>query len=190
MNRSHWRWVVGMVAAVVVVVPAGLAWACVGLISLTTESSTVQPGGTVTVIGREFAQGAPVEIHLDSPTGPLLATAPPPTTTMTSQFRLEVPIPPHVERGEHVLVATQQYHNMNAGAPARALVYVGIPPAVGPAPAAPVARPANLIVGPRPASLVVIGLGAAAVALLLAGLWYLVAARRPPQPVTGAVQAS
>lgn len=56
MNRSHWRWVVGMVAAVVVVVPAGLAWACVGLISLTTESSTVQPGGTVTVIGREFAQ--------------------------------------------------------------------------------------------------------------------------------------
>lgn len=65
-------------AAVAVLEPAGLAWACVGLMSLTTDSSTVQPGGTVTVLGKEFAQDEPIEIHLDSPTGPVLATVPPP----------------------------------------------------------------------------------------------------------------
>lgn len=189
MKRSRWPWVVGMVAAVAVVVPAALASACVGLISLTTGSSTVQPGGVVTVFGREFAEGAPVEIHLDSPTGPLLATAPPPTTTMTSQFRLDVTIPPDVKPGQHVLVANQQYHNMNAGVPARAVIHVGTPPPAVPLPDPGGERPADLIVssGPSMASLVLIGSGVAAGGLLLAGLWYVAAARRPAQPaaVTG-----
>ncbi len=191
MSRSHWRCVLGMVVAVAVMVPAGLAWACVGLISLTTDSSTVQPGGTVTVVGREFAEGAPVHIHLDSPAGRLLATVPPPTSTMTSQFQVDVAIPPDVRPGEHILVATQDYHNMNAGAPARALIHVGTPPAVGPAPPAEPARAATVSVSAAPsvASLVMIGLGVAAAGLLLAGLWYLVAARRHPQPVTEASKA-
>jgi len=182
MNRARWRWA-GMVAAVGVVVPAGLAWACVAVMSLTTVSPTVQPGGTVTVIGREFAQGAPVEIHLDSPTGPLLTTAPPPTTTMTSKFNWDVPIPANTPYGQHVLFAVQNYHNMNASVP-RATIYVGVQPPAG---ANLAARPASLSVssGPSGASLMLLGLGVAAAGLIVAGLWNLaVSGRRSDEPET------
>lgn len=191
MNRSKRRVVVGLVAAVAVVVPAALASACVALISLITANNTVQPGGTVTVIGREFAQGAPVEIHLDSPTGPVLATAPPPDTTMTSQWRLDVPIPADIKPGPHILVATQNYHNMNGGSTARVTIHVGTTaPVIGPSQAA--ARPAARLSdsGPGVGTLLLVGLGAAAAGLLLAGLWYVAASRRPPQPTTEAVKAS
>lgn len=179
MKRARWRWA-GLVAAAGVVVPAGLAWACVAVMSLTTVSPTVQPGGTVTVIGREFAQGAPVEIHLDSPTGPLLTTAPPPTTTMTSKFNWDVPIPANTPYGQHVLFAVQNYHNMNASVP-RSVIYVGVQP---PPAAAPAARPASLAVGSGPSgvSLVLLGLGVAAAGLILAGLWNLAAGGRRSGP--------
>src|SRR5919199_3206864 len=106
------RVVVGSALGVVAVVvaTASAVWACVAVFSLTTLSSSVQPGGTVTVVGRGFAQGSPVDIHLDSPTGPILATAPPPNTTMTSQFVLDVPVPDNTPRGPHALVATEKYH--------------------------------------------------------------------------------
>lgn len=132
----------------------------------------------MTLTGREFAQGAPIEIHLDSPTGRLLTTVPPTNTTMTSQWTWDVPIPADVPKGEHFLVATMDYHNMNAGIPARATIFVGVP-AVTPGP--PAARPTKVDVstGPSFASLALIGLGVAAGALLLAGLITLSASRRP-----------
>ncbi|PZR81882.1 MAG: hypothetical protein DLM65_05030, partial [Candidatus Aeolococcus gillhamiae] len=189
MNLSPGRRTLGMVAATgtIAIVPAALAWACVGLVSLTTSSPTVQPGGTVTVFGKEFAQGAPVLIHLDSITGPVLATAPPPATTMTSQFSLPVPIPPDVPIGQHLLVATQDEHNMNGGNPARAVIYVGTTP---PAPAPAAARPAKLAVesDPGAGALVLIALGVAVVSLLLVGLLMAVTSRRRPQ--AQAVKAS
>jgi hypothetical protein len=179
---------VGTVSALAVIVPAGIAWACVAFMSLTTVSNTVQPGGTVTVIGREFAQGAPVEIHMDSPTGPLLTTAPSPTTTMTSKFNWDVPIPANTPYGMHVLFAVQNYHNMNAGVP-RAVIYVGTlpPPASGPA-----ARPATLDVGSGPStmSLVLLGLGVAFLGLLVAGGWNAMAgSRRSAEPEAQPVKA-
>jgi hypothetical protein len=191
MRRSSRRWtIVGMVTAVVVMVPASMVWACVALISLiNTGSQTVQPGGSVTLTGREFAQGAPVDIHLDSPTGPVLATAPPPDTTMTSSFTVNVPIPADVKPGPHVLVATQNYHNMNGGSTARSIIYVGTSaPVIGQAPAA---RPTKVLVesGPSVTSLILIGLGAAAAGLFLAALWYVIASRQPPQPRAEAVSA-
>lgn len=179
-----------MVAAAIFVVPAALAWACVGIISLNVASSRVDPGGTVTVTGREFAEGAPVEIRLDSATGPVLATAPPPTTTMTSSFRLDVRIPPDVKPGPHVLVATQHYHNMNAGAPARAMIHVGTAPPVALAGEATGARAPGLIArsGPSAVSLLLIGLGAAAASLMLAAFWNLAASR--PRAATHTVETS
>src|SRR4030088_2510958 len=122
MNRSLRRLGVCMVAAVAVLVPAGLAWACVGVVSLTTNSATVQPGGTLTVTGREFADSVPIEIHLDAITGPLLATVPPGEDTMTSKFSVPIVIPASVANGPHLIIATQEYHNMNTGQPARAQV--------------------------------------------------------------------
>jgi hypothetical protein len=179
-----------MVAAGAVVVPAAIVSACVAVVALTASPASVQPGGTVAVTGRDFAPGAPIEIHLDSPTGRLLGTQPPHTNSvMMNQWTLNVPIPADVPKGEHLLVATQDYHNMNAGVPARATVYVG-QPAVAPAP--PGARPAKVEVstGPSTASLLLIGLGVAAVALLLAGLLSLAASRRPPQPEAQPARAS
>ncbi len=184
MNRSRRHWPIAAVGATAFMVTASFAWACVGLMSLTTTSSTVPPGGTVTVIGREFAQGAPIEIHLDSPDGPVLATVPPLSDTMTSQFRVPVTIPTNIQNGPHVLVATEAYHYMNVGTPARAAIYVGVAP---PASAVPGVRPAKIPVssGPSALSLILIALGVAAVGLVLAGLWSAAGARRqPPQAVT------
>ncbi len=180
--RRRWRWVLGTTAAAVTVITAGMAWACVAVMSLTANPGSVPPGGTVAVTGRNTAPGAVIEIHLDSPTGRLLATVPPHNQSiMQSLWTLQVPIPPDVSPGRHLLVATQDYHNHNAGVPARATIYVG-QPAEGAAP--PPARPTTLEVGsgPSAATLLMTALGVASVALLLAGLWYLVASRRPSQP--------
>jgi alpha-L-fucosidase len=173
--------------AIAVLLPVSFAWACIGLVSLTTSSSTVSAGGTLTVTGKEFAAGAPVLIHLDTLDGPVLATAPPPTSTMTSQFKLDVTIPSNISTGPHLLIATQTEHNMNGGNPARALIYVG---AATPAAAGPAARPATLLAasGRSGSSLVLIGLGVAVVALLLAGLFLIVAGRR--RPTAGTPRAS
>lgn len=188
MNRLHWRWAVGVVAAVALLVPAAVAWACVGLMSLTTNSSTVPPGGTVKVFGKEFAQGQPIEIHLGSTTGPVLATVPPPTDTMTSQWAVDVTIPANIPPGEHFLVATQAYHYMNAGTPARATISVGTPATVPPPPAP---RPARVSVesGPSAIVLILIALAVAIIGLAIAGLWTAAAARRGSQPQTTTEEA-
>ncbi|MEN3314812.1 MAG: hypothetical protein V7605_1046 [Acidimicrobiaceae bacterium] len=181
MTRTRCRIAVGLVAAAAFVVPAGLAWACVAPVSLTVANPSVQPGGTVNVLFREFAQGAPIEVHLDSPTGPLLATQAAPTTTMTSSSNLDVTIPANTPFGTHVLVSVQNYHNMNSGNIARATIYVGTLP---PPTVAPVARPAHAEVGSGPSgsTLLLIGLGVGGALLLVAAMWSLAAGGGRPQP--------
>ncbi|HEX3622840.1 MAG TPA: hypothetical protein VHT97_11035 [Acidimicrobiales bacterium] len=174
MIRTRRRFALGVLAAAAIVVPAGLAWACVAPVSLTVNNPTVQPGGTVTVLFREFAQGAPIEVHLDSPTGPLLGTAAAPTTTMTSSSTLDVTIPSNTTFGTHVLVSVQNYHNMNSGNIARATIYVGTLPPPTVAPAARLTH-AEVSSGPSGASLALIGLGVGAGLLLLAAVWSLAA---------------
>src|SRR5438270_113960 len=73
MSRLQ-RLVLGAAAVLGIVVPVSAAWACVAPVSLTTVNPMVQPGGVVRVVGRETAPGAPIEIHLDAVTGPLLTT--------------------------------------------------------------------------------------------------------------------
>lgn len=181
MTRTLRRWCVLTVAATALLVPAGVAWACVAVMSLTTDASTVQPGATLTVFGKGFAQDEPVEIHLGSETGPLLATVPPPESTMTSQFEVAVTIPADLEAGEHLIVAAQDYHHMNAGAPARAAIFVGTD---APAPPAAEARPAAVVMGSSTnlATLVLVGVAVAGAALLLAGLLNRRSAGQGPQP--------
>ncbi len=148
-------------------VPAGMAWACVAPTSLLTAKSTVQPGGTVTVIGRETAPGAPIELRLDKPDGQLLATVTGQVGGMTAKWEYELTIPPTVPYGKHVIYAVQNYRNMNSVLP-KATIYVGTEP--DPAPT-PEPRPSSLDVGsgPSAASLILIGLAAAAGGLLLVG---------------------
>ena len=174
MMRTRWRLAVGMLAAAAAIIPASVAWACVAPVSMTVANPSVQPGGTVNVSFKEFAQGAPIEVHLDSPTGPLLATQVAPTTTMTSSSNLDVTIPPNTTYGTHFLVSVQNYHNMNSGNIARATIYVGALPPVS---VAPEARPANALVGKGPSAgtLVLISLGVAGALLLVAAVWSLAA---------------
>lgn len=178
MVQTPRRHALAALALALALVPAGLASACVAVVSLTSESKTVQPGGTLTVRLREFASMVPVTIRLDSLTGPVLITAPGPSSTMNSDFTADVPIPANITPGEHFLLAFQDHHDMNSGAPARTAFYVGSGP---PAATAPEVRPAAMesASGPRASSLILIGLGVAAAGLLVAGAWNVLAARRP-----------
>lgn len=181
MTGSRRGLAIAAVLSMAVLAPTGFAWACVGIASLITESPTVQPGGTLTVTGRAFARGVPVEIHLDSPTGPLLATVPGPDSTMNSKFTHPVTIPADISSGRHFLVAIQNHHDMNVGAPARAVFYVGDAPPPAPTPAA---RPSGVVAlsGPSVIALVLIGLGVAAAGLLAAGLWTVASTRGSSRP--------
>jgi hypothetical protein len=167
---------IAMVAATTILVPAGMAWACMAVVSLTLNTSTVQPGGTLTVTGREFAAKVPILIHLDSATGPVLVTVPGPNTTMTSVFTAMVTVPSNISSGPHILLAQQDQHDMNSGQPARAVFYVGTS---APAPATAAARPLTLAAssGPSGSTLVVIGLAVAGAALLVAGVGIFLASR-------------
>lgn len=184
MTCSRRSFGIAMVVSVAVAALAGFAWACVGVASLVTQSPTVEPGGTVTVTGRSFAQGVPVDIRLDSPTGQLLLTVPGPASTMNSQFTVPVTIPPDISNGRHLLVAIQNHHDMNVGAPARAVLYVGTAP---PSPAPPAARPSGIAArsGPTVGVLVLIGLGVAAAGLLAAVLWAVMSGRGSPRTGAG-----
>lgn len=167
MRRSGRRLAVGTVAALAVMVPMSVAWACVAPVSLTTSSPTVQPGGTVHIIGRETGPGAPIEIHMDSVTGPLLLTVTGQVGGMTAKWEADVTIPANTQYGTHVLYAVQNYRNMNAVIP-KAAIYVGTQVPAAPAPDA---RAGSLSVGsgPNGVSLLLIGLAAAAAGLLVVG---------------------
>ncbi|MGH9222332.1 MAG: hypothetical protein ACRD2W_00680 [Acidimicrobiales bacterium] len=168
-------------AALAVVVPASLAWACVAPMSLTTESNRVQPGGVVKVIGRETGPGAPIEIRLNAPNGRLLTTVRDQVGGMTAKWEWDVPIPTDIQYGTHVLYAVQNFRNMNAVVP-RVTIYVGVEPPPAPTPEP---RPASLDVGSGPSgmSLVLLGLGVAGAGLLIVGgLSVIAGSKKGPQP--------
>ena len=178
MRFSSRRCIVATVAVMAVLIPASVAWGCVAVAAIKVNGSgVVQPGGTVEVFGSDFSRGKPVGIRLDSPDGPILYTHPDPQpSTMTSQFTVQVPIPQDVSPGNHLLVATQEHYDMNVGIPARATIYVNSAPPAAPS---PTERAEALTVsdGPSALSYVLIGLGVAALALLLAAGARAVAAR-------------
>lgn len=164
---------------VAVLIPASLAWGCVVVAAIRVNgSSVVQPGGTVEVFGSDFARGKPVHFRLDSPEGQILQTEPnPQPSTMTSKITVQVPIPQDVSPGPHVLFATQEHYDMNVGIPARATINVGS--SSPPAAPLPTDRAAALEVSDEPsaASYVLIGLGVAVLALLVAAAARAIAAR-------------
>jgi hypothetical protein len=188
MSRSRLRLAVGAVAALAVVVPASLAWACVAPVSLTTVSPTVQPGGTIRVIGRETAPGAPIEIRLNAVNGPLLTTVTGQPGGMTSKWEHDVPIPADLPYGKYVLYAVQNYRNMNAVVP-KATIYVGTEPEPAPAPE-PRASSLDVGSGPSAMSLVLFGLGAAAAGLLVVGGLSVLAGSKGAKPEAEPVKAS
>ena len=181
MSPFRRRLALGSVAALTLLVPTSWAWACVAPMSLTTEKNTVQPGGTIKVIGRETGPGAPIEIRLDAPNGRLLTTVRDQVGGMTAKWEWDVPIPTDIQYGTHVLYAVQNFRNMNAVVP-RVTIYVGVEP---PAKTGPETRPVSLDVGSGPSamSLVLLGLGVAGAGLLVVGgLTVLAGSKKGPQP--------
>ena len=136
-------------AAAALVVPAIVVYACVGVVGLSASPSSVQPGGTFVLHGKDFVVTVPVVIHLDTITGPVIATVTQYTGTgvMSSTFTQTVTLPSTMSSGQHVLIATQSQHTMNGGNPARAVIYVGQP---APLPSGPEARPAAVTIDSGP----------------------------------------
>lgn len=189
MSRSSRRLGLGFLATVAAIVPASLAWACVAPVSIITTNPTVQPGGTLHIIGRETAPGAPIEIRLNSPTGPVLTTVTGQVGGMTAKWEWDVPIPANIPYGKHTLYGVQNYRNMNSVVP-KTVFYVGTVP--DPAPA-PDPRPVSMDVGSGPSgtSLVLLGLAGLVGGLLLAGgLIALAGTRRSEPPQAEQVKSS
>ena len=145
------RFATGIAAGVAaaLVVPAIVVYACVGVVGLSATPSSVQPGGTFVLHGRDFVVTVPVVIHLDTITGPVIATVTQQTGggVMSSTFTQTVTLPSTVSSGQHVLIATQSQHTMNGGNPARAVIYVGQP---APAASGPEVRPAAVTIDSGP----------------------------------------
>lgn len=139
---------------------------------LNVEPQRVAAGEEVTVWGpRGYGPTNPVEIRLDAPDGPVLATFDPDDQFFAAFAAGPVRIPADVEPGRHVLFATQDLEPNESyirGLPARAVIQVTAPGAAGTAAGAPVieADPVPYAVEQRPAGVTVEESGAGTGALL------------------------
>lgn len=152
--------------------------------------TAVQAGATVSITGvRGFASGPAVEVRLDDADGPVLAASP---TAAGGFGALDVVIPADTKAGPHVLLISQALRRTDTGArlPVRAAITVTGPGGlavrgVDPRALLPVTGlPAQPVVekgpGPEAGSLVLVGLGVAALALIVAVPIALAAGRRTP----------
>jgi hypothetical protein len=76
---------------------ASFSWACTAEAAIQLFPKSGPVGTEVTVIGDAFVEDEPVEIRLDSPTGPLLGTA------MGAHFETVVTLP-EMEPGQHTII--------------------------------------------------------------------------------------
>jgi len=183
MRHLRWYGVAGVIVGGILF-PVAVAWACLPVASLTSNTAQAQPGSQVTVTGSEFGSN-PVDVHFNALTGPVLATL---TPDSNGNFSGAVTIPSDAAPGSAVLVATEAAatatgsKGSSPGVPARALIEVVGPGGAPLAPAAPVA-------GARPVSplttssvgvgaLALVALGALGVALLVAASVTMVGTRR------------
>jgi hypothetical protein len=184
------RWAAtAALAGAAVLLSAGPAFAP-HVAHLIVTPSQVRPGEQLTVFGqRGYGSANPVEIHLDSPDGPLLGTFQPNNELYAMWGPGPVTIPPDAAPGTHTLFATQVLTPAEThirGIPSRAEIQVlglGGAPALG-APVNPpvaadpgatgLARESPVGLGP----VVLVGLGVAGLAMLVAGAAALSASRR------------
>jgi hypothetical protein len=96
---------------------AATAWACGNLATLRIEGpTTVNPGSTVTVLGSNYRASppnTPVQIRLDSRTGPVLREVVP---DADNKINTQVTIPANTAPDWHMLVGTQ--YSIATGVPA------------------------------------------------------------------------
>jgi hypothetical protein len=183
----------GAAAAVgVVLMAAAAAWACIAGPTLIVTPGQAKPGQEVSVSGFSYNGSLPIVVRFNALDGPILGTFSASGGRFGDPEALagKVTIPADTKPGSYVLVATQSKADGSlAQVPVRALVTVTAPggaPALG----APVIQPeAARPVGPvvtrssvSTGALVMVGLGAAGVAMFLAGIAVLVPSRRRTAP--------
>lgn len=182
MRRTHGRAALLLFGGVAAVLLTGLvAWACVPAATLiATPNQGVKPGDTISVSGRSYGSANPVMVRWNAIDGPVLAEAKADGGFITN---VPVTIPENAQPGNYVLVATQEAAagSTTWGIPARALVVVGEGAPVAPA-AQVEERPAGLVTGGSVSTgdLILVGLGAAGLAMFIAGIAALTASRRRP----------
>ncbi|MCA1691999.1 MAG: hypothetical protein LC733_07320 [Actinobacteria bacterium] len=179
------------VFAVVAVVlgTAGPAWAP-HVPQLNVNPSRMRAGEEVSVVGtRGYGFTNPVEVHFNSPDGPVLGSFQPTNEAYAPWGPGTVRIPENTAPGTYYLWATQVLAPTEGhirGVPARAAIEVvgaGGSPIVG-APVEQAGDPgvANLAREDSPSfgSFVLVGLGAAGLAALVAGVAAVMSTRREP----------
>lgn len=184
---------IGAVAAVF----TAAAWACIAGPTLEVIPRQANPGSEVTLKGVSYNRN-PVAVRFNALDGPIIGTIQPTGGTGTSSnWNLEgtVTLPADVKPGNYVLIATQPSADGKlTQIPTRALVSISgtTAPVLGaPLTAGDGERPVGLAKGDSVSTgtMVLVGLGVAGIALFLAGMAALVAARRPPHGEPAAVRA-
>lgn len=184
----------GIAAAVVVMVMAAGAWACVSGPAVLLSTSTVKAGESVQVAGSNFRQKESVVVRFNALDGPVLADLGAPVEQLVSG---SVTIPAGTAAGNYVLVFTQTAADGTpTQVPARTLVTVpgaaGASPVVG---AQVGAATGERLVGLTRAEdsvsggvLALVGVGVAGVALFLVGVTLFATGRRADGPLKAPVK--
>lgn len=186
------RWALaGMGAAAGALLFAAAAWACVPVATLNATPQNVKPGDIVTVTGASYNSPNPVMLHWGALDGPVVAQLPPSGGAINGTFT----VPADAKPGNYVVVATQEIVPgvQDWGVPSRVLVSVvgADKPVVGASPGAQVTpRPTGFVShkSVSGAALLLTGLGAAGLAMFIAGMAALAAGRRSPTPQPQAVR--
>jgi hypothetical protein len=179
-NARRWGAVAAGTVMFGVVVASAAAWACIAGPTLIVNPTQAKPGQEVALSGFSYNGELPIVVRFNALDGPVLGTFKPAEGRFGDNEALvgKVTIPADAKPGNYVLVATQSGADGSlAQVPVRALVTVT---SVGGAPVlgAPLAQPeVGRPVGPAltkssvgTGALVLVGLGAAGVAMLVAGL--------------------
>jgi hypothetical protein len=188
--------VAGAMLAVALSVTAA-AWACIAGPTLNVAPGTVKPGQEITLSGFSYNGSLPIVVRFNAFDGPVLGTFQPDGGRFGDPEALsgKVTIPAGTKPGSYVLIATQPGPDGSLlQVPVRALVTVtadGSAPVLGAAVNQPeLGRPVGPVVTKSSVSawaMVLVGMGAAGVAMFLAGIAILVGSRRRAEPVAARV---
>ena len=179
-----------LLGGVVGVLGQPAAWAP-HVAQLQVTPAQVRAGEQVSVFGpRGYGKTNPVQIRLDSETGPVLGSFQPDNQRFAQWGPGTVTIPADTPAGRHTLIATQELPDADAGIrgiPARTVIEV-----LGPASVPVLGAPLSPAVGDRAGGIEVtedegvpvgpvllVGLGVAGVAMFAAGVASTVVRRRP-----------
>jgi hypothetical protein len=161
--------------------------------TLNLSSTQVKAGQDIGVSGNSYNGTKPAVVHFNAIDGPVLGSFVP----TGGRIDGTVTIPAGTAPGNYLLVVTQEFTQgvQTWGVPARALISVvgetGAPVVGASAGSSVVGRPLGLETSSAPSggSLLLMGLGAAGVAMFLAGLAAVVVARGGKSPAAQKVNA-